>query len=264
MRYVRSALMGTLKTWAAPLAIFAVISVPVAHADEADAKRLMKAMSDYLASQQSVSFDYDASFEVVSKDHQKVALVSSGTVTLSRPDKIRVTRHGGFADVEFVFDGKTVSLLGKDANLYMQGDVPGSIDHLVDELRDKFHRPLPGADLLMSNVYDQLMPLVKDMKDLGSGIIRGTECDHLAMRAEDLDWQIWVAQGDKPYPCRYVITTRLVEGWPQYTLDIRNWKTGSEVAADDFKFVVPAGAQKVEKGDTVEIDIDELPANFTK
>ena len=157
-----------------------------------------------------------------------------------------------------------MSLLGKDANMYMQADAPGSIDHLVDELRDKFHRPLPGADLLVSNVYDQLMPLVKDVKDLGSGVIRGTECDHLAVRAEDLDWQIWIAQGDKPYPCRYVITTKQVEGWPQYTLDIMNWKTGGEVAADDFKFVVPAGAQRVEKGDTVEIDIDELPRNFTK
>ena len=38
----------------------------------------------------------------------------------------------------------------------------------IDELRDKFHRPLPGADLLMSDVYAQLMPLVRDVKDLGS------------------------------------------------------------------------------------------------
>src|SRR3954466_940299 len=96
MRYLQSPLARPLKTWAAPIAILAAISVPVAHADEADAKRLMKSMSDYLASQQSASFDYDASFEVISKDHQKVALVSSGTVTLTRPDKIRVTRHGGF------------------------------------------------------------------------------------------------------------------------------------------------------------------------
>jgi hypothetical protein len=26
-------------------------------------------------------------------------------------------------------------------------------------LRDKFHRPVPGADLLLSNVYDQLIRL---------------------------------------------------------------------------------------------------------
>ena len=72
----------------------------------------------------------------------------------------------------------------------------GTIDHLVDELRDKYHRPVPGADLLLSNVYEQLMPGVTNVKDLGSGVIGGIECDHLAFRTEEVDWQIWIAQGD--------------------------------------------------------------------
>ena len=71
-----------------------------ANADEADAKRLLKDMSDYLAAQQAISFDYDAILEVVSKDDQILALASSGNVTLNRPDKILATRSSGFADVE--------------------------------------------------------------------------------------------------------------------------------------------------------------------
>ena len=43
-------------------------------ADEADAKRLLKAMSDYLAAQKTLSFDYDATLEVVTKEDQKLAL----------------------------------------------------------------------------------------------------------------------------------------------------------------------------------------------
>ena len=69
-------------------------------ADEADAKRILKAMSDYMAAQKSISFGFDATFEVVTKDEQKLALASSGTLTLNRPDKIRVKRYGGFADIE--------------------------------------------------------------------------------------------------------------------------------------------------------------------
>ncbi len=57
-------------------------------ADEVDAKRLLKAMSDYLAAQKVLSFEYDASLEVITKDDQKLALVSSGVETLNRPDKI--------------------------------------------------------------------------------------------------------------------------------------------------------------------------------
>jgi hypothetical protein len=67
-------------------------------------------------------------------------------------------------------------------------------------------KSVPGADLLLSNVYDALMPDVVDVKDLGSGVIDGKECNHLAFRTKELDWQIWIAEGDRLYPCRYVIT----------------------------------------------------------
>ena len=171
-----------------------------ARADEADAKNLLKAMSDYMAAQKVISFQFDTNLEIVTKDKQKLALASSGTVTLNRPDKIRATRTGGFADVELLFDGKTLTLLGKTANLYGQVEVPGTIDHLIDELRDKHGRPVPGADLLLSNVYDKLMPAVVNVKDLGSGVIGGVECDHLAFRTKEVDWQIWIAQGSVPIP----------------------------------------------------------------
>lgn len=230
-------------------------------ADEAFAKSQFKAMSDYLAAQNAISFAYDVSYEVVTGDQQKLALAASGTVTLNRPDKFHATRSAGFADVEMLFDGKTLTLLGKNDNLYSQIEVPGTIDHLVDELRDKYNKPLPGADLLLSNVNDVLMANVVDVKDLGSGVIGGVECDYLAFRTEEVDWQIWIAQGDRPYPCQYVITTKLVDMAPQYSLRIRDWKTGDEVAADDFGFKNATNAAKVEPKELK--DSNDIPQHFT-
>ena len=155
----------------------------------------------------AISFAYDATLEVVTADKQKLALASSGMVTLNRPDKMRVTRSGGFADVEMLFDSKTLTMLGKNTNVYAQIDIPGTVDHLVDELQNTHNRPLPAADLLMTNVYDELMSGVVDVKDIGSGVIGGTECDHFAFRTKDVDWQTWIAQGDNPYPCRFVSCT---------------------------------------------------------
>jgi hypothetical protein len=232
-----------------------------ARAGEAETKNMLRAMSDYLAAQTVISFGYDTNLEVVTRDHQKLLLASSGTIDLARPDKFRGSRHGGFANVEMVFDGKTLTLLGKDANLYTQVDAPGTLDHLVDELRDKYHRPVPGADLLLSNVYDELIRDVIDVKDLGSGVIGGTECDHLAFRNKDFDWQFWIAQGEHPYPCRYVITSNAVDEGPQYSIQIRDWKTGSEVAAHDFAFKAPTDAKKIDLKELV--DFDELPAQFS-
>jgi hypothetical protein len=246
---------------AAALALMVVSVTPsAARAGEPDPKSLLKAMSDYLAAQQSISFGYDTNFEVVTKDHQKLSLMSSGTIALSRPDKIHSTRTGGFANVETNFDGKTLTLLGKNTNLYMQVEVPGTLDHLIDELRERFHRPIPGADLLQSNVYDELMPEVVDVKDLGSGVIGGTECDHLAFRTKDVDWEMWIAQGDRPYPCRYVITSKHVDQAPQYSIQIRDWKSGAEVAAGDYRFTNATNAKKIDLKDLTEFN--ELPANF--
>jgi len=252
-------LMKSATTWVIILA--ATLAGTAAHADEADARRLLKTMSDYLAAQKAISFDFDSNLEVVSTEQQKIALASSGNLTLQRPDKFHVTRTGGFEHVEMVFDGKMLTLLGKNANKYAQVEAPGTIDQLVDVLRDKYHRPIPAADLLMSNPYNELMPEVVDVKDLGSGVIHGVECDHLAFRTQEVDWQIWIAQGARPYPCRYAITSKKVTGWPQYTVDIRTWKTGTEVASDGFKLEIPANAAKLMPNEVP--GLNEIPSLFS-
>jgi hypothetical protein len=135
--------MKNAKISAIALAVAAagMASMSVARADETQAKSLLKAMSDYLGAQKTISFEYDTNLDIVTTQQQKIGLASSGTLTLERPDKLHATRASGFANVEMVFDGKTLTLLGKNANLYAQVEAPGTIDHLVDELRDKYHRP---------------------------------------------------------------------------------------------------------------------------
>ncbi|MGB2931703.1 MAG: DUF2092 domain-containing protein [Methyloceanibacter sp.] len=249
---------------AAALSLIVVLGAPSgARADEADAKSRLKAMSDYMAAQKAISFGFDATLEVVTKEGQTLALASSGTVTLNRPDKIRATRAGGFADIEMIFDGNTLTLFGKTKNIFTQVVVPGTVDELVDVLRDKYNRPLPAADLLMSNAYDELMPGVVDVKDLGSGVIDGVECDYFAFRKKEVDWQIWIAQGDRPYPCRYVITSKLIAGEPQYSIQTRDWKTGDQVAPDDFGFKNETNAKKIEPSELKDM-MSDLPKNFKK
>lgn len=253
-------LQGGVFTVAIPLLLVVYSSAEV-KADDADAKNIFKAMCDYVQSQKSLSFEYDSILEVVTTDGQKLGLASSGSVILKRPDKIRAIRSSGFADVEMTFDGKTLTLLGKYLNIYSQLEIPGTIDHLVNALKDTYNRPLPAADLLLSNSYDEMMLDVVDVKDLGSGVIGGVECDHLAFRKKEVDWQIWIAHGDYPYPVRYVITSKFIEGEPQYSIQTRNWKTGSEVPATSFHFMNSTKAEKVELADLQ--GTGDLPGHFT-
>ena len=116
MQKVARSVARTVRKSATVLAVIGMAgaaNISAARADQADAKRLLKAMSDYLGAQKAISFDYDVNLELVSKQQQKIALVSSGTMTLDRPDKLHLTRTGGFANVEMAFDGKTLTLLGR-------------------------------------------------------------------------------------------------------------------------------------------------------
>lgn len=223
-----------------------------AQADEAFARSQIDAMSRYLAAQPALSFDFDTSLDLVTADDQKLTIASSGSVALQRPDKLHVVRQGGFATAEVTFDGKVLSVLNRDAMAYAQADLPGTIDTLVTSLRDDLGRPVPGADLLVTDPAAVLMDGAKDVKDLGAGVIGGTVCDHFAVRTDDVDWQIWIAQGETPYPCRYVITTRGVAGWPEYRLDVSSWGKGS--AAAEFAFAPPEGAKLADLGEIPDLD----------
>lgn len=239
--------------FAAVLALAASLASTAAHADEADARRIFQAMSDYLGAQPTIAFDFDASLEIVTTDDQKLALASSGRVEMQRPDKLYARRRGGFASVEAAYDGTTLTLVNQSAGRYAEIAAPGTVEAVIDLLRNDYGRPLPAADLLFADVAAELLPLANDVKDLGSGVIGGTECDHLAFRTDEVDWQIWIAQGDTPYPCRYVITARGVTGWPQYTVDLHDWQAGAE-APQDFALAIPAGAEKVEPIDLPDFD----------
>jgi hypothetical protein len=234
--------------------------IPSVHAQSGDADKLLKAMSDYVASQKNISVTYDSDIEVITSNLQKIQFTSSGQVQLSRPDKLRATRTGGYRDVEVVSDGKLVTVSDKDTKNYAQIEAAGTADQLIEVLREQHGVVAPGADLLLPNAFDVMMADVVEGAVIGKGVIDGVECDHLAFRNADTDWQIWIESGAKPIPRKYVITSKGIAEAPQYTLRIKEWKT--DVPADAFAFKPDQSAKKIALGDLS--DIDEVPQGTTK
>src|SRR5262245_46168083 len=75
---------------ASALSLFA----PFGQARGDDAEKILRALSDHLASQRNISLTFDADIEVITPDVQKIQFASSGRVQMSRPDKIRASRTG--------------------------------------------------------------------------------------------------------------------------------------------------------------------------
>jgi hypothetical protein len=237
--------------------VFIAFSAQSARAD--DAAMVLKAMTDYIAAQKSVSATFDSDVEVVTPELEKIQFASSGKFQLSRPDKLRISRTGGYADVQLVYDGKTVSIYGNNAKAYAQADLAGTIDQLVDLIQVKSGAAMPGMDLLLSNAYDEMMSNVILGMHVGQGVIDGVECEHLAFRGADTDWQIWIESGARPVPRKYVITSKTIAGAPQYTLRIKGWNTDVVADADAFVFKPPADAMKASLDSDIMVEFDELP-----
>src|SRR5687768_12493964 len=87
-----------------------IAAIPHAAAQGNEADQILKKMSDYLAGQNTLAVTFDSDIEVITPSLQKIQFTSSGQVQLSRPDKLRATRTGGYRDVEIVFDGKTLTM----------------------------------------------------------------------------------------------------------------------------------------------------------
>jgi hypothetical protein len=246
--------------WLTPLVVVVmttVLSPASSWAQATDAKGILKTMSDFIAKQKNISITFDSDIEVITPEVQKIQFTSSGTVLMSRPDKLRATRTGGYSHVELVFDGKTVAILNKDANVYTRIDASGTVDQLIDRLRSDHAVTAPGADLLLANVFGDLTEDVIDAKHIGLGVVDGVECEHLAFRTPEVDWQIWIEAGANPIPRKYIITSKTVAAAPQYTLRIKEWKTDVQVSADSFTFAPAQGTKQVAAGEFPRAD--EVP-----
>jgi hypothetical protein len=235
-----------------------MIALPAARADNGDdAVAILKTMSNYIDAQQSIAMMFDSDIEIITPQLQKLQFTSSGQVLLDRPNKLHATRHGGYADVDVYFDGKRATVYGNNINAFASQDVQGTIDQLIDKLRADLGIDAPGADLLFSRSFEGMTADVLEARHIGRGVVDGVECEHLAFRNADTDWQIWVEVGPKPIPHKYVITSKTMAGAPQYTLRISGWKSNTQPSAEAFTFKPPAGAKQIDL--SALSGIDEVP-----
>lgn len=213
---------------------------------EPQADRLLRAMSDYLASLQRFSVRADNTLDIVTWSGQKLQLGTHVEVVVQRPARLHASRHGDIDEQEFYYDGKTLTLYSKQVNYYASAAVPDTLDTMLDFAREQLGLIAPAADLMTANSYDALMEDVQEGAYIGLSRIKGVECHHLAFRNQEVDWQIWIADGDSPRPCKYLITTKWMTGAPQFTAVISGWDTNPTLAEDLFIFTPPEGARKID------------------
>jgi hypothetical protein len=210
------------------------------------AVKLLKASTDYLASLKQYGVDARTSIEVVLNTGQKLQFDAAASLALQRPNKLRGERRGRLVDQIFYYDGKSLTLYNPGQRYYATVAAPDTLEAMLDFARTKLDIEAPAGDLLYGNAFDIVMDGVTSGFVVGKGVIEGVRCDHLAFRGAVVDWQIWIQEGGRPLPRKYLITSREVAGAPEFSVVMIKWNLTPKFSDSMFTFTPPKGAKKVD------------------
>jgi hypothetical protein len=244
--------LGVVLAWALALLL---IAAPISaqqtsptdqNKSEEQAMAVVKRMADFLSQAQRFSVTVDAGFDAVQDSGQKIEFGETRQIVLSRPDRLRVDaakRDGSKS--ELIFDGKEITLFYAKENVYATEAKPGTVDEAIAYFVNDLDMRLPLAELLNSNLPKMLPERVREAAYVEQSSIAGVPCDHIALRGDQVDMQLWVAQGAQPLPQRVVITYKREDGRPQFWANFTKWNLSPKVPDSLFVFTPPKGAAKI-------------------
>ena len=240
----------SLRSWVTCLLLFlsylapAAAQEPVEPLVDPESMIILQRAAQHMADAARFSVTIRDGYDVVQANGQKIEFGDQRQVLVNRPNQLRVDieRSDGKQST-VVFDGKNLTAYDHANNVYAQsaiaGDVDAAIKHFVRDLRMR----LPLAMLLVRQFPTDLKRRVQQLDYVEETVSRGVPSDHLAARGADVDFQIWIAQGEQPLIQRVVLTYKLEEGAPQFWAEFSDWNFNPAVPASKFEFQPPADAQ---------------------
>jgi hypothetical protein len=211
-----------------------------------DGRAVLMRMADYLAKAPAWNVTVHTAYDAVQPDGYKVEWNEIRTITLRRPDRLRVeTERSDGARSLLLFDGNQITTFDETAHVYAQASRPGSVDHAVVYFVHDLGMRLPLAVMLLGNLPGELQNRVQAVKYVEKTATLGGRADHIAAKTPTVDFQLWIAQGDRPLPMRVVLTYKNARGQPQFRADFSEWNLDVKPSETLFTFTPPASAKKI-------------------
>jgi hypothetical protein len=211
-----------------------------------EAVEVITSFVNYITSLKELRVTAEYGFDVLQESGQMIEFGSRQVVTVQRPNHLRVdfSRRDGVAG-HVVYDGNEVVLFNPEQAVYAKAPFKGEVDDVFDFLAEELQRPVPLRDLFASDLGDVLVEKVDSALYVGESTVGEVLCDHLAMRSENVDFQLWIAQGVKPLLHRMVITHKNEEGQPQFWSQFMKWDTSPGIKEGDFSYTPAKGAERI-------------------
>jgi hypothetical protein len=210
-----------------------------------EAVRILKRMTDFMDGLQRFSVKTENVIEELTPSGHRVDRSLEAEVTVRRPNKLLAARKGELMNQRFFYDGKTLTLYNPSVKVYGIKPAPPTIEKMIDFARETVGILLPAADLLYRNAFPLLIQDVNLAMVVGKAVVGGVKCDHLLFSRSEVDFQVWVTEGNRPWPRKYVVTETGTPARLSITTILSDWNPAPAVEDSRFTFVPPKGAQNI-------------------
>src|ERR1700741_2703827 len=223
------------------------VACPAQSSDiDPDAIALLRRSTDYLGSLKQFRLETAVSIEAVTSAGQKLQFDARVRTSVMRPSSSRAARVGEQVSKVLFYDVKSLTMSMVGERYYATVAAPPTLDAMVDFAADKLDVIAPGTDLIYSNAFERLTEGLNSAFFVGEAMIGGVRCVHLALRNPEVDWQIWIQDGDKPLPRKFVVTSKRMPQSPQFEVTVSSWDVAPKLNDTVFRFAPSSGWRKID------------------
>lgn len=207
--------------------------------------KALKDMGAFLQTLKRFQITNSLTGERVLADGQKLQHEAHADIDVVRPDKLYANLATARSQREIFYDGKQVTLYAPQQKYYSTAEFSGTLATLVSKMEQRYGIELPLSDLFLWGTEAAPTDGIESAMNAGQDFIGDDLCDHYAFRQGDIDWQIWILNGDKPLPRKLVITNRADEARPQ-SVSLIEWNLKPTFKETEFTFKPPKDGVAVE------------------
>ena len=231
---------------AAPQQAAPQTSVAPTPAVDPEAMAALRRMGAYLRTLQSFEIQTNTTIDMVMEDDgQKLQFEGAGLYRVRRPNAFFIEQRTDRRHRQYIYDGSTFTVYSPRMHYYAQVAAPGTIVETINMAEERYNVFLPLTDLFYWGTPEDESENITSAQHIGFARIGDADADQYAFRQGDVDWQIWIQRGDRPLPLKMVITSRSIEGEPQFSSVLR-WNLRPRFEATAFRFTPNAEARRIQ------------------
>jgi len=197
---------------------------------------------------------------------QKMDFSATHHIAAERPNKFSLeveSSVGGHAVVKS--DGKNLSIYMGLSNKYLVNKAPErwsglSSNPFVAGIAGMGNSGVVTTSIIQDDPAKAVLANVESLAYVGVDDVDGVKCDHLTGTQPEMDWEIWIEQGDRPLVHKFVpdLAKTLkklanqpggpkLEGWKiENVVRYTQWEIDPKFAPDTFVFTPPQDATEVD------------------